>query len=248
MMKWGLRAAGLGMVAMLLPVVAMGESSMATTTKAFSVKLGTTRVIYNPDAAGATLAVINLQDYPILVQSRVYAEDQKTAAPFVVTPPLFRLDALQQSRVRVVRTGGAFAADRETLNWLCVTGIPPKADDLWGQDGKAPATATLEVQVRVSNCAKLLVRPASLKGDPSERASSVTWSREGGKLKAVNPTPFFMNLKTVSVGGKPVRDVSYVPPLGAKAFTLPAGATGEVQWKVVTDYGGDSQTFRAVLP
>ncbi|WP_419236888.1 fimbria/pilus periplasmic chaperone [Serratia fonticola] len=228
----------------------MGEQHVNTTTKAFSVKLGATRVIYNPDSAGNTLPVINQQDYPILVQSRVYAEDQKTVAPFVVTPPVFRLDALQQNRVRVVRTGGAFAPDRETLYWLCVTGIPPKAEDIWGQDGKKPVpdTATLEVQVRINNCVKLLVRPSSLKGDPAERASSMTWTREGGKLKVVNPTPFFMNLKEISVGGKRVVDINYVPPMGARTFTLPAGASGPVQWKVITDYGGESREFQAALP
>ena len=246
-MKWSFWVVGLGMAA-LLSTVAMGETPVNSTTKAFSVKLGATRVIYTPDSAGATLAVMNVQDYPMLVQSSVLAEDQKTAAPFVVTPPLFRLDGLQQNRVRVVRTGGTFAEDRETLYWLCVTGIPPKADDVWGKDAKpAPQEATIEVQVRVSNCAKLFVRPSSLKGDPVERASSIVWSREGNQLKAANPTPFYMNLKDVSVGGKGVNNIGYLPPMGAKTFVLPAGATGQVQWHVVTDHGGDSREFQAAL-
>lgn len=44
----------------------------------------------------------------MLVQSEVLAENQKDPAPFVVTPPLFRLDALQSSRLRIVRTGVFF--------------------------------------------------------------------------------------------------------------------------------------------
>ncbi|NPE97657.1 Dr fimbrial biogenesis chaperone DraB, partial [Escherichia coli] len=69
------------------------------------------------------------QDYPMLVQSEVLSEDQKSPAPFVVTPPLFRLDGQQSSRLRIVRTGGEFPSDRESLQWICVKGIPPKEDD-----------------------------------------------------------------------------------------------------------------------
>lgn len=65
-------------------------------------------MIYNLDSSGASLTVMNDLDYPMLVQSEVLAENQKDPAPFVVTPPLFRLDALQSSRLRIVRTGGGF--------------------------------------------------------------------------------------------------------------------------------------------
>ncbi|MGK0740045.1 hypothetical protein ACSFCT_25330, partial [Yokenella regensburgei] len=42
----------------------------------------------------------------------------------------------------------------ETLNWLCLTGIPPEPDSAWAQDDKAgkarPANrATLLTQMRV---------------------------------------------------------------------------------------------------
>ncbi|EHO3245598.1 fimbria/pilus periplasmic chaperone, partial [Escherichia coli] len=107
-------------------VPAATDPEVETTSKVFSLHLGATRVVYNPDSAGETLTVINDQDYPMLVQSEVLAEDQKGAAPFVVIPPLFRLDALQSSRLRIVRTGGDFPSDRESLQWVCVKGIPPK--------------------------------------------------------------------------------------------------------------------------
>lgn len=222
-----------------------------TETKSFSVKLGATRVIYNPDSAGATLSVINPQDYPILVQSQVYGEDKQSKGPFVVTPPLFRLEANQQSRIRLVRTGGTFAPDRETLYWMCVTGVPPKPEDIWGQDkdgkSQAPKVATLQVQMRINSCVKLLVRPSSLKGEVSEVAGSVKWGQEGSKLKGINPTPFYMNLKEVKVGGRSVGGIDYLPPFGDRTFTIPTGGSGPVTWKVITDYGGESGEFQAAL-
>ncbi|MBI0676609.1 fimbria/pilus periplasmic chaperone [Citrobacter koseri] len=216
----------------------------------FAVKLGATRVIYSPDSGGATLTVSNPQDYPMLVKSQVIEEDKKTAAPFIVTPPLFRLDGQQQSRLRIINTGGGMPSDRETLQWLCVTGIPPKADDAWAQDGggkSKPDHATLNVQISVSSCIKLLVRPSNIRGAPTDVASSLVWTREGGQMKVNNPTPFYMNLKSVSVGGKDVDKLEYIPPFSSKMFALPQGASGEISWQMVTDLGGVSKTYKAEL-
>ena len=65
------------------------ETKIDATSKTFILHLGATRVIYNPSGNGSTLSVYNNQDYPMLVQSEVLAEDRKGKAPFVVTPPLF---------------------------------------------------------------------------------------------------------------------------------------------------------------
>lgn len=243
-------------LALLLATISVGSiateqpQKIITKEQPFTLKLGATRLVYSPQSRGAMLTVINIQDYPILVKSTVFAEDKKTAAPFIVTPPLLRLDGQQQSRVRIVRTGGNFAKDRETLQWLCVTGIPPQDVDEWakrnGQEAK-PSQATINVQLSVSSCIKLLVRPESIKGSSTDVASSLVWQRQGDKLKVSNPTPFYMNLQSVSVGGKKVNELDYVPPRGKREFLLPKGATGSVEWRLITDLGGESKLYTSSL-
>ncbi len=219
--------------------------------ESYSVGLGATRVIYTPASSGAVLSVNNPNDYPILVQSKVFAEDKKTAAPFVVTPPLFRLDGHQQSRVRIVQTGGQLPADRESLRWLCVTGIPPESDDAWAKeaDGKKPTPkeATLDIKIKFTRCIKVLVRPGALKANPLDDGKALTWQRQGEALQANNPTPFYINLKTLSVGGKEIKEPDYVAPFSAHSFTLPKGAAGQVQWTLITDQGGESRPYTAAL-
>ncbi|WP_339012506.1 fimbria/pilus periplasmic chaperone [Aeromonas popoffii] len=223
---------------------------METATQAFELKLGASRLIYNPAASGASIAVHNQQNYPILVRSQVFAEDRTTVAPFLVTPPLFRLDGQQQSRLRVVHTGGPLPGDREKLHWLCVTGIPPQSDDAWAADkeGKsaAPKAVELHVQVSVQSCIKLLVRPSGI-GQLADRASSLVWTRQGNTLNANNPTPFYMNLSRVTVGGVNVEQLQHIAPFSSHSFTLPKGAAGQVQWQVVTDVGGQSRMYQTSL-
>ncbi|EGC4270885.1 fimbria/pilus periplasmic chaperone [Salmonella enterica] len=57
----------------------------------------------------------NTCNYTILVQPHAFAEDMKSNPSFVVTPPLFRLNAKQQHRLRIIRVGGDFANDCESI-------------------------------------------------------------------------------------------------------------------------------------
>ncbi|HBC1707608.1 TPA: fimbria/pilus periplasmic chaperone [Escherichia coli] len=241
-------AAVLGMATFTFYAQAAEDKKTEVSAKTFSLHLGASRVIYNLESGGSTLTVINDQDYPMLVQSEVFTEDRKGRAPFVITPPLFRLDGGQSSRLRIVRTGGDFPSDRETLQWVCVRGVPPKDGDKWAEDNrknKADNRVSMQVQLSVSSCIKLFVRPTAVK-DKSDIASGlVTWQRTGGKLKGTNSTPFYINLADLTVGGHEVKDRPYIAPFSSAEYELPAGATGKVQWKVINDYGGKSKLFEA---
>lgn len=233
------------------PVEGMQKSQAVSGTKVFELKLGASRIIYHPDSAGAEVAVTNPQDYPILIQGKVYNEDKKTLAPFIVTPPLSRLEAGQQSRLRIIRTGGNADDNRETLQWFCVGGIPPKDTDVWARDEKSRSSTSSQVQlhmeVSVHDCIKLLTRPSGVKGSPMDKANDLEWHRQGKQLKVTNPSSFYMNLASVSVGGKAVPDIDYVAPVASRSFTFPEGATGLVQWKIITDEGGESHAFQSAL-
>ncbi|MEI2606793.1 fimbria/pilus periplasmic chaperone [Erwinia aphidicola] len=235
----GAPAALLASALLTLSVDSHAAPEVETMTDTFRVTLGATRVVYPEKASGAQLSVSNPQAYPILVQSSVTGEDRKSQAPFLVTPPLFRLEAGQQSRLRVIRTGGSLPADRESLFWLCVKAVPPSGDDRAGGGSKV----SLAINMAISTCDKLLYRPAGLRGSPEDAAGSLRWTREGTTLRVSNPTPFYMNLKTVTVGGRPASGLTYVPPQGSTSLTLPAGAAGAVSWNVINDLGGESRRF-----
>lgn len=224
------------------------SSDNETVIESYSVELGATRVIYNPANNGATIAVSNPNKYPMLVQTGVVTEDRVKAAPFVVTPPLFRLDAGQQSRLRLVMTGEAAAKDRETLYWMCATGIPPELGDAWaGKEVEKKKGASLDVKVKLSQCIKVLVRPASVKGKLADAVAQVKWVRKGNKLEASNPTPYYINLKSLEVGGKAVNLPDYISPFGSQSYSVPESASGKVTWSYINDYGGISRPVEAAV-
>lgn len=248
--------------ALTLPVLYIGLSSdlvsaspvdMETTTQSFSVQLGATRVIYDPASNGTTLLAINPQNYPILLQTDVLAEDMKTRAPFMVTPPLMRLDPQEQTRLRIVRTGGEFSADRESLQWLCAKGIPPKADDAWAQDSRnkqavSKNKVSMNVRLSISNCIKLFVRPKGVKGSPVEAARNVIWRWQSNQLKGTNPSPFYINLNSLKVDGRRVDNAPYIPPFSSHEYAVKGVKAGsQVSWKIINDYGGESPQMQGTV-
>ena len=242
----------------LLPCVYAKETNFNTIQHEFSVKVGETRAIYPLSSVkGISLSMVNPQDYPILVQTQIKDEDKHSSAPFVVTPPLFRLDAGMQGRVRVIRTGGNFPQDRESLQWLCLSGIPPKEGDMWDNgrhdNKKETQDVNLDVRLSISTCMKLLVRPDQLKQKPEDVAGELIWQRNGKQLQVNNPTPFYISFKSIHLGGKDINlssagENTYVAPFGERSYALPMDMVGspvELNWQIINDSGGESQVFKA---
>lgn len=193
------------------------------------VTVGGTRLIYDGSKKEASLNITSTDNAPYLIQSWVEPQDGTTQkAPFIITPPLFKLEANEQNILRVIRIGGNLPEDRESLFWLSVKVIPSSDND--------SSANTLQVAVRTR--IKLIYRPGSLKGIPEDMADKLTWSRSGNKLTVNNPTPFIMNFQSVSIGGQNVKNPTWVMPYEKATYTAPESASGQVSWSIISDFGG----------
>lgn len=211
--------------AFLIPLLL--SSTVAQAAENGGVTIGGTRLVYDGGKKEQSLNITNSSNAPFLIQS--WVEVQKGSAekaPFIVTPPLFRLDGNQKNMLRVVRTGGNLPEDRETLYWLNVKSIPASSQN--------EGNNTLQIAVKTR--LKLIYRPQGLKDTPEEVAKKLTWRQSGTQLTVNNPTPFYMNFQQVKVGGQALKEVTFVAPMSSATFDT-AGAKGNVTWKIITDYG-----------
>ncbi|MBM7016670.1 fimbria/pilus periplasmic chaperone [Enterobacter cloacae] len=224
------------------------DMNVVQNTKVFKLELGATRIIYHAGERGAQLSVANPQSFPVLVQSRVFKEDRKTQAPFVVTPPLFRLDPNQRNTLRVISMN-APTGEKESLYWLCVTGIPPKNGDAWAEDKtKGPLhQAQVNMEISTHMCIKVITRPENITGDLMQAAASLQWHREGNMIRAKNNSPYYINLHSLSVGAIPVEHPEYIPPFSERDFSLKSKPGDTVNWTVITDAGGESRRYSAQM-
>ncbi|MCP1113591.1 molecular chaperone [Enterobacter bugandensis] len=201
------------------------------------VVIGGTRVIYDGNKKESSISVTNPDTAPYLIQS--WVESQSGSAektPFIITPPLYRLDKGQQNVERIVLTGPV-AEDKESLYWLNIKSIP------------AASRKDNTLQIAVKTRIKLIYRPAALKGViPEDLADKLTWQRSGNQIQVTNPTNVVMNFNGIRVNGKKLEDVTYVLPGASARFDLPKGITGSsVTFKIINDYGGTGNVHNATL-
>ncbi|MEB6379019.1 molecular chaperone [Leclercia adecarboxylata] len=205
----------------------MASFSLFCATAQAGIVMGGTRVIYQEGKREATITVTNMETrVPYLVQSWVenQAADDKRPVPFVVTPPLFRLDPEQENVLRISFTGAALPADRESVYWLCVKNISP-----------TPKEASNKLQINVKSKFKLFWRPTGL-GDAKDAWQKLTFTREGNRLVAHNPTPFYVSFYSLAIGGTAIPEPGMVAPLSSQTWTV--NGSGQVSWRAINDAGG----------
>ena len=198
------------------------------------VVTGGTRLIYPGGKKESSLSVTNNDATPYLIQS--WVESNKGAAPFLLTPPLFRLEGEQQTRLRVIYSGG-LPENKESMFWMNIKAIP-------SSQAKAGANT---LQVAIKTRIKLIYRPKSIEGTPEMVTEQLRWTRSGNTLQVMNPTAFYMNFAEVKVGGAEVKEANWVGPGETARFQLPGVSAGALQWKLINDYGGTGALHHATL-
>lgn len=195
--------------------------------------VGGTRLVYDGAKKEASLGINNPDKVPYLIQSWVDThEGDSSKAPFIITPPLFRLDGEQNNILRVVRAGGSLPTDKESLYWLNIKSIPSAK--------KQENSLQIAVKTRI----KLIYRPQGLPGTLEEAAKALTWQRNGNAIQVSNTSPYYITLFSVKVNGSPLKSVGMVAPKSSARFDLPAGSSGgALSWEVINDYGGITKPF-----
>ncbi|MCY7261891.1 fimbrial biogenesis chaperone [Pseudomonas protegens] len=194
------------------------------------VIVGGTRVIYEGSKKEASISVSNPdKDAPYLIQSWIEQSPSSgdNKAPFIMTPPLFRLDSGQENVLRIIRTADSFPKDRESVFWLNIKSIPA-----------SEKSESNKLQISVKTRIKLFYRPSDLSGVAAEAYQALTFERLGNQLKVNNPTPYYVSFFRVSVGGKEIENAGMVAPKSSLAWDLPAGTSGAVSWQAINDFGG----------
>lgn len=228
------------MIARLLRCAALAPALLAGAAQA-GVVIDATRVVYPAARREVSVILHNPGEAPALVQAWIDAGDTSSRpgaakSPFVLTPPLFRIDPGKGQTLRLMYSGDALPRDRESVFWLNVLDIPPRAP----ADPAAPNRLEMAFRHRM----KIFFRPENLPGKPVEAARAVAWSivREGdhAALEARNPTPYNISFASAEVGAAAAR-TDMLPPFATLRFALPTGfrAAGPVTVKYgfVDDFG-----------
>ncbi|MEW9622743.1 fimbrial biogenesis chaperone [Rhodanobacter geophilus] len=242
---------------------ALGAASvalcLATLPAHASVVIGGTRVVFPAQQGEDTVRLSNQGDHPALVEAWIDTGDSKStpdsvSTPFLITPPLFRMDAHKDQSLRIIYTQGSqpLPADRESLFWLNVLEVPPKPS--------GPQYAGRNyLQFAIRSRLKLFYRPANLPGNAIQAPDKLSFKvadGPGAALEAHNPTPYYVTISSVSFGadGKSLDGATgMIAPFGDLRLPLKglakAPAVGTpVTFATINDYGATDIHKGAVTP
>lgn len=161
--------------------------------------LASTRIIFPSNKIEKNYQIKNQGSLPIMIQAWV---DQHTEGsfpetangPFVVIPPMFRLEPGSLQSLRIIYNRKKLPENQETLFWLNLYEIPSKPKNI--PEEYSVLTVTVKTQI------KLLFRPEKI-GMPNDIITKLRFAfhTQAGKvyLRITNPTPFYITIKQLDL-------------------------------------------------
>ncbi|NVZ18026.1 fimbria/pilus periplasmic chaperone [Pseudomonas costantinii] len=229
---------------MLRRSVCVALAMVACSQAMAGVVITGTRMIYPAGQKEITVKLNNNGMRPALVQAWVDTGDVQSSptsskAPFVLSPPVSRIDPSKGQSLRLMFTGVPLPANKESVFWLNILEIPPKAE--------GPVDLNV-LQMAFRSRIKIFYRPDGLTGSATDAPALVQWKiipqGQGYALQAFNPTPFHVSLVelNLAVGGKRFEgENGMVGPGATQVFAVSglksAPGTGQVEFNAINDYG-----------
>lgn len=194
--------------------------------------VGATRVIFDATKNEAQVSVANTstQD-PYLIQSWVdnYNDKNSEPSPFVILPPLFRLDSSAENAVRIVSISNSLPTDKESIFWLNIKAIPASNKNAQNQ-----------LLISIKTKIKLIWRPKGLsKEDANSAYKKVSFRRLGSKLQISNPTPYYISFQKIAIDNIELKNFDLIAPKSSVSLDAPAGKI--VRWEAINDFGAITQ-------
>ncbi|HEN3323592.1 TPA: molecular chaperone [Yersinia enterocolitica] len=208
-----------------------------------SVVMSGSRIIYSAGEKEHSIQLTNNDNFPNAIQVWLDSGDAQSTpetgkAPFIVTPPFFRIEANAGQTLRLKYTGSGLPTDRESVFYLNFLQVPPV--------NKAEKNNKMLVLMR--NRIKVFYRPENIAGRVDQVSSALTFNvRQQGKDVVVtgkNPTGFYATIASGEVvgGGKKLKMKSeMIPPMSQAQWVIPNSSVPSnaiVNFLLVNDFGG----------
>lgn len=204
-----------------------------------SIVMDGTRVIYQGNKNEVTVSLTNKNARPVLIQSWIdtgneNATPDKISVPFVLTPPINRVEPNKGQTIRISYTGvPALPTDKESVYWLNVLEVPAKDKN----SGDIQQKLNVVFRTRI----KLFYRPEGLAGNSNEAPDEIHWHLNGQNVTAQNSSKYNVTIFTINYkdkGASSEINGKMIAPGESQNFTLKnSGNIDGLSFSTINDYG-----------
>lgn len=237
----------------LLSVFIFMAMSMISTSIFADVVINGTRIIYNAKDKESVVQLKNNGKNAYLLQlwmddGDVKAKPGQSPVPFVINPPVVRIDPAKGQAVRIMATNPVLPQDRETLFWFNMLEIPPKPTEMI-QSG-----ANL-VQLAFRTRIKFFYRPGGFSQTPLEAYRNIRFDLNNGSLNIKNDSPYFITFNSIEIRKDKNSPIAasvdkfskrMIEPKGEFNLQLTKKTTDSLNgltvfYNVINDFGGETK-------
>lgn len=216
-----------------------------------NVIINGTRIIINEKNKESTVQLRNKGSRPSLLQlwiddGKINSRPGEIKLPFIITPPVVRVDSGKGQAVRIIATNPALLQNREYLFWFNMLEIPPKA--------QIQKTGNTHMQLAFRTRIKIFYRPTGLQISPLQSYKELKVTVQGNKIKIVNESPYHITFSKIEIRKSKDSAVLALVDSFPKRMIEPrsemtlllinkssAALTGNsVFYSVINDYGGET--------
>ncbi len=187
-----------------------------------NVIINSTRVIYPQGSKEVSVQLFNTGTQQALVQAWIDdgnadSTPETANVPFILTPPVVKIDGKNGQQLRVKMTPVQLPTDRESLFYLNLLDIPPLPENSADKN---------MMQIAIRSRIKLFYRPSGLTLNADIAHTRLNFLRDGQQYVLKNESPYYINilaLKETAGGRALAEEGSMIAPYSQ--LTL-SGATG----------------------
>ena len=204
-----------------------------------SIVMNGTRVIYQGNKNEVTISLTNKNKRPVLIQRWIDTGNENTtpekiSVPFVLSPPVNRVDPEKGQTIRISSTGvPALPQDKESVYWLNVLEVPSKNKD--SEASKQKLNVVFRTRI------KLFYRPEGLEGDSNKAPDDLHWRLNGQNVTAQNNSKYNVTIFTLNYKASGVTSESkgaMIGPGESHTFSLKnSGNIDGLSFDTINDYG-----------
>lgn len=208
-----------------------------------SIEINKDKFIFIESKNQEVIEIKNNTNSDYFIQSWIshYDESNNTDLPFMITPPLFKIEKDETYFLKIFKTEEIEKKEQETLYKINIRRIPSLSDS---DDN------TNLLHISMNSIYNLIYRPISIEKNAVDAYKKIEFLKnKNNEFIVNNPTPYFITLLKVNSDGVVFIEKSKtIPPFKKYNTKKIIKKQGLIKWKTIDQYGVEiNATDKAII-
>lgn len=197
-----------------------------------SIEINKDKFIFIESINQEIIEINNKTNNDYFIQSWITHYDKKDSneIPFMVTPPLFKIEKDETFSLKIFKTDKIKEKDREMLYRINIKRVPILLN---------PENSKNMLHVSINSVYNLIYRPLSIEKDAKDAYKKIEFLKnKNNELIINNPTPYFIALSSVYFNRiLIINESKTIPPFKKYNTKKIISESGNVKWKIFNQHG-----------